>query len=124
MDFAETEDQKMIRGMVREFAEDVAGPTCNKRDKEQIAPIEEFKKFAELGFAGMTIPEKYGGQKLIDEFRRTGGKNQRSHPRSNPRPTGRARFKPSSPGAWGAVAPQLSAPRLAAPWMMAVNFYG
>ena len=66
MDFAETEDQKMIRGMVREFAEDVAGPTCNKRDKEQIAPIEEFKKFAELGFAGMTIPEKYGGQKLDD----------------------------------------------------------
>ena len=66
MDFAETEDQKMIRGMVREFAEGVAGPTCNKRDKEQIAPIEEFRKFAELGFAGMTIPEKYGGQKLDD----------------------------------------------------------
>ena len=66
MDFAETEDQKMIRGMVREFAEDVAGPTCNKRDREQIAPIEEFKKFAKLGFAGMTIPEKYGGQKLDD----------------------------------------------------------
>ena len=66
MDFAETEDQKMIRGMVREFAENVAGPTCNKRDREQIAPIEEFKKFAKLGFAGMTIPEKYGGQKLDD----------------------------------------------------------
>ena len=66
MDFAETEDQKMIREMVREFAEDVAGPTCNKRDREQIAPIKEFKKFAELGFAGMTIPEKYGGQKLDD----------------------------------------------------------
>ena len=46
MDFAETEDQKMIREMVREFAETVAGPTCEKRDKEQIAPIEEFKKFA------------------------------------------------------------------------------
>ena len=30
MDFAETEDQKMIRGMVREFAEDVAGPTCRQ----------------------------------------------------------------------------------------------
>ena len=66
MDFAETEDQKMIREMVREFAETVAGPTCEKRDKEQIAPIEEFKKFAELGFAGMTIPEQYGGQKLDD----------------------------------------------------------
>ena len=66
MDFAETEDQKMIRSIVREFAETVAGPTCNKRDNEQIAPIEEFKKFSELGFAGMTIPEEHGGQKLDD----------------------------------------------------------
>lgn len=66
MDFAETEDQKMIRSMVREFSETVAGPTCDKRDKEQISPIEEFKKFSELGFAGMTIPEEYGGQKLDD----------------------------------------------------------
>ena len=66
MDFAETEDQKMIRDMVRDFAETVAGPTCNKRDKEQKPPIEEFKQLAELGFAGMTIPNEYGGQKLDD----------------------------------------------------------
>ena len=57
MDFAETEDQKMIRDMVRDFAETVAGPTCNQRDKEQKPPIEEFKQFAELGVAGMTNPE-------------------------------------------------------------------
>ena len=61
MDFAETEDQVMIRDMVRNFAETVAGPTCHQRDKEQKPPIEEFKQFAELGVAGMTIPEKYGG---------------------------------------------------------------
>ena len=66
MDFAETEDQKMIRDMVRDFAETVAGPTCNQRDKEQKPPVEEFKQFAELGVAGMTIPEEYGGQKLDD----------------------------------------------------------
>ncbi len=66
MDFAETEDQKMIRDMVRDFAETVAGPTCNQRDKEQKPPIDEFKQFAELGVAGMTIPEEYGGQKLDD----------------------------------------------------------
>ena len=66
MDFAETEDQQMIREMVREFAETVAGPTCEKRDKEQIAPIKEFKKFAELGFAGMTIPEQKKKKKLDD----------------------------------------------------------
>ena len=66
MDFAETEDQKMIRDMVRDFAETVAGPTCNQRDKEQKPPIDEFKQFAELGVAGMTIPVEYGGQKLDD----------------------------------------------------------
>ena len=66
MDFSETEDQTMIRDMVRDFAETVAAPTCRQRDKEQEPPIKEFKQFAELGVAGMTIPEKYGGQKLDD----------------------------------------------------------
>jgi len=66
VDFSETDDQTMIRDMVRNFAETVAGPSCHKRDKEQIPPIDEFKQFAELGVAGMTIPEKYGGQKLDD----------------------------------------------------------
>ena len=66
MDFAETEDQIMIRDMVRDFAETVASPTCHQRDKEQKPPLDEFKQFAELGVAGMTIPEAYGGQKLDD----------------------------------------------------------
>ena len=66
MDFSQTEDQTMIRDMVRDFSETVAGPTCHQRDKEQKPPVDEFKKFAELGVAGMTIPEKYGGQKLDD----------------------------------------------------------
>jgi alkylation response protein AidB-like acyl-CoA dehydrogenase len=66
MDFAETDDQTMIRDMVRDFAEAVAGPSCHRRDKEQMPPVDEFKEFAGLGFAGMTIPEKYGGQKLDD----------------------------------------------------------
>ena len=66
MDFSETEDQIMIRDMVRDFAETVASPTCHQRDKEQKPPIDEFKQFAELGVAGMTIPEAYGGQKLDD----------------------------------------------------------
>ena len=66
MDFAETDDQTMIRSMVRDFAETIVAPTCRQRDKEQKPPIDEFKQFAELGVAGMTIPEKYGGQKLDD----------------------------------------------------------
>ena len=66
MDFAPTEEQRMIRDMVRDFAESVAAPTAAERDREQRPPIAEFKDFAALGFAGMTIPEAYGGQKLDD----------------------------------------------------------
>ena len=74
MDFSETEDQVMIRDMVRDFAETVASPTCHQRDKEQKPPIDEFKQFAELGVAGMTIPEAYGGQKLDDISEEAGTK--------------------------------------------------
>ena len=35
MDFSETEDQIMIRDMVRDFAETVASPTCHQRDKNR-----------------------------------------------------------------------------------------
>ena len=66
MDFAPTEEQQMIRDMVRDFAESVAAPTAAERDRKQRPPVAEFKAFAELGFAGMTIPEAYGGQKLDD----------------------------------------------------------
>ncbi|MEC9254073.1 MAG: acyl-CoA dehydrogenase family protein, partial [Candidatus Thermoplasmatota archaeon] len=66
MDFAETEEQQMIRDMVRDFAENVAAPTTVERDRAQLPPVAEFREFAGLGFAGMTIPEVYGGQKLDD----------------------------------------------------------
>jgi alkylation response protein AidB-like acyl-CoA dehydrogenase len=66
MDFAETEEQQMIRDMVRDFAENVAAPTAGERDRAQQPPVAEFREFAALGFAGMTIPEAYGGQKLDD----------------------------------------------------------
>ena len=66
MDFAETEEQQMIRDMVRDFAENVAAPTAMERDRAQQPPVAEFREFAALGFAGMTIPEAYGGQKLDD----------------------------------------------------------
>ena len=46
MDFAETEEQQMIRDMVRDFAESVAAPTATERDREQRPPVAEFKDFA------------------------------------------------------------------------------
>ena len=41
MNFEETEEQNMIRNMVRSFAEEVLQPTTLIRDKNQQAPIEE-----------------------------------------------------------------------------------
>ena len=35
MQFQETEEQSMIREMVRDFAEEVLAPTCLARDKAQ-----------------------------------------------------------------------------------------
>ena len=47
MEFRETEEQGMIREMVRGFAEEVLAPTCLKRDRDQIAPINEWLEFCE-----------------------------------------------------------------------------
>ena len=65
MDFEETEEQSMIREMVRGFAEETLAPTCLDRDKEQRAPIEEWLEFCEnTGLQGITIPDKYGGSEV------------------------------------------------------------
>ena len=56
MDFAETEEQSMIREMVRDFAEEVLAPTCLDRDRNQKPPLDEWEKFCEYGLQGITIP--------------------------------------------------------------------
>ncbi len=66
MDFAPTEEQRMIRDIVRHLPESVPAPPAAERDREQRPPVAAFNDFAALGFAGMTIPEAYGGQKLDD----------------------------------------------------------
>ena len=42
MEFAETEEQGMIREMVRGFAEEELAPTCLERDRDQKAPLDEW----------------------------------------------------------------------------------
>ena len=67
MEFRETEEQVMIREMVRGFAEEVLAPTCLKRDRDQIAPINEWLEFCEkTGLQGITIPEEFGGSPVDD----------------------------------------------------------
>ena len=66
MDFAENEEQSMIREMVRGFAEDVLSPSTLERDREQRAPLDEWESFCEYGLQGITIPEEYGGSPVDD----------------------------------------------------------
>ncbi|MAE38352.1 MAG: acyl-CoA dehydrogenase [Euryarchaeota archaeon] len=67
MDFRETDEQTMIRKMVRDFAESILPPTIEERDKHQIPPTEEWKRFCdETGLQGITISEDYGGMPVDD----------------------------------------------------------
>ncbi|MGM0837116.1 MAG: acyl-CoA dehydrogenase [Bacillota bacterium] len=55
-----TEEQEMVRKMVRDFAETEIAPFVEKME-DGAFPREILKKMADLGLMGMTIPEEYGG---------------------------------------------------------------
>tara|TARA_B100001287_G_scaffold164039_1_gene137856 strand:+ start:2876 stop:4018 length:1143 start_codon:yes stop_codon:yes gene_type:complete len=61
MNFDLTENQIIIKQMVRDFAEKEIRPHLNLWDKEEIFPVDIMKKMGELGLLGIFIPEKYGG---------------------------------------------------------------
>lgn len=61
MNFALSEEQKMIQKMVREFTEKEVAPLDEKMDKSGEFPYELMSKMAENGFFGIPFPEKYGG---------------------------------------------------------------
>ncbi|GIV89233.1 MAG: acyl-CoA dehydrogenase [Chloroflexus sp.] len=61
MEFQLTEDQIMLRDMVRQFAEKEAKPTVAERDEHAIWPTDLVKKMGELGLMGVAVSEEYGG---------------------------------------------------------------
>lgn len=61
MDFNFTEEQKILKKMVRDFAENEIRPHVLEWDEKQIFPKDLFHKMGELGFLGVVIPEEYGG---------------------------------------------------------------
>src|SRR5699024_2731986 len=61
MDFQLTEEQKMLRQMVRELAENEVEPTAAERDEEERFDRGIFDQMAELGLTGIPWPEEYGG---------------------------------------------------------------
>ena len=64
MDFAFTEDQQMLRGTVRDFAEQEIAPKVMEYDESQEYPREIMTKAGELGLLGIIFPEEYGGAGL------------------------------------------------------------
>src|SRR5690554_1985836 len=61
MNFQLTDEQEMLRKMVRDFAENDVEPTAAERDDEERFDREIFDKMAELGLTGIPWPEEYGG---------------------------------------------------------------
>jgi len=61
MHFELNEEQKLIRKMVRDFAENEVKPIAQEVDKEHRFPMETFRKMGKLGFFGLPFPEEYGG---------------------------------------------------------------
>ena len=61
MDFSFTEEQKMLKTMVQDFATRELEPIAAQIDEEARFPAESVKKMAELGLPGIALPEEYGG---------------------------------------------------------------
>ena len=59
--FQLTEDQQMIKDMVREFAEKEEKPIAAEIDKNHRFPSESIPKMADLGMFGLATPEELGG---------------------------------------------------------------
>ena len=56
-----TEEHKMLRDMVRDFAQNEVKPLAQELDEKGGFPYESVKKMAELGLMGIPWNEKYGG---------------------------------------------------------------
>ncbi|MBI5604445.1 MAG: acyl-CoA dehydrogenase family protein [Deltaproteobacteria bacterium] len=66
MDFALTEEQKMIQAMCRDFSRTELAPQAARLDETRDRTIlkANLKKMADLGLMGMNIPEIYGGAQV------------------------------------------------------------
>ena len=59
--FLESENQKMIEQMIRDFGNREIRPKVMEWDENQHFPIELFQKLGGLGLMGVLVPQEYGG---------------------------------------------------------------
>ncbi|MDV7402142.1 acyl-CoA dehydrogenase family protein, partial [Arthrospira platensis SPKY1] len=64
MNFDLSEEHKMIRDTVRDFAEREIKPVAQQLDEKEQFSVELTKRMGDLGLFGMYLPEEYGGQGL------------------------------------------------------------
>ncbi|MCJ2564050.1 MAG: acyl-CoA dehydrogenase [Candidatus Thermoplasmatota archaeon] len=61
MDFDLTDEQKMLKKTVRDFAEKEIKPTRAEFDENEEYPIDILRRLGEMGIMGMAVPPEYGG---------------------------------------------------------------
>jgi len=61
MDFALTEEQRMIQDLAYKFAVNELAPMAKEADREEKFPRQVWEKACEAGLVGAVIPEQYGG---------------------------------------------------------------
>jgi alkylation response protein AidB-like acyl-CoA dehydrogenase len=81
MEFQFTDEQKMLKKTVRDFAEKEIKPHIMEWDEAQHFPKDLFFKMGEMGFLGVTVPEKWEGAEygyveyaiIVEELSRVDG---------------------------------------------------
>jgi alkylation response protein AidB-like acyl-CoA dehydrogenase len=61
MDFAYSEEQRILRDNIVRFTREVLNPGIAERDRDQVFSRELWRRCGEVGIQGLPIPEEYGG---------------------------------------------------------------
>ena len=61
MDFELSDDHRLLRETVRDFADTEIAPIAEEIDRERRFPYEVIEKMGRLGWMGIPFPEEYGG---------------------------------------------------------------
>src|SRR4030042_7030195 len=61
MDFEFSEEQKMFREAIRNFARTEIAPLVDEAEKNETFPVQLFPRMGDLGYMCISFPVKYGG---------------------------------------------------------------
>lgn len=61
MDFGLNDEQRMFKRTFADFSDEIIQPGAAERDEREEFDLEAWRKMAELGLAGLIVPEEYGG---------------------------------------------------------------